>query len=106
VRELHEETGLRMPEDALIDLGAVAPNSGILAAEVKLFAAIVDESTPAGDVVDVAEIDSFDWHELSDVNRLVMDEDLTDAFTLAALAAAAVRGLVRLEPVVNGGTGQ
>lgn len=101
VRELHEETGIEVAEEALVDLGSVAPNSGILTSEVSLFAIFVDDSTPVGNVVDIAEVDSFDWYELSEVVMLAVQGVLTDAFTHAALGAAAMRGIIHLQPAAG-----
>jgi ADP-ribose pyrophosphatase len=95
-RELREETGLEIKEAALVDLGSVHPNTGLLSGEVALFAA------PFPQVIDTRPIDSaeilkFEWMALETVLRLIDSNLIRDAFTQVALLRAVRRGLIRLD---------
>lgn len=94
VRELEEETGIRVTQAELIELGTVVPNSGLLSSEVELYAVLVEDETHIGEIQDVREVQSFDWYPLPDVYRWIATGELNDAFTHSALLRAALQGLV------------
>lgn len=90
-RELGEETGL-VPLD-LIDLGEFHPNSGLLAARVKIFAAcFADEVRSAGPAK--GEIDRFEWVPVARVLEMAASGDLKDSFTMVALLRAMQRRII------------
>jgi 8-oxo-dGTP pyrophosphatase MutT (NUDIX family) len=91
--ELEEELGAAPA--ALHPLGRVAPNSGLLAGKAAMFHAVYSE--PVADPQDI-EVREVRWVPLQELVRAVGDGHVHDGFTLAALAAAAVRGLVALLP--------
>lgn len=88
-RELKEETGLEAEE--LIPLGVVYPNSGILAMEARLFAARCQPVTeePLDD-----EVSRFRWFRKSELLEKIDSGEINDAFTLAAVQRALLRGLL------------
>lgn len=88
-RELAEETGCAA--DQLTPLGSVHPNSGVLATEVALFAASVEQPDGAAAGAEVAE---FRWWPVADVLAAVASEAITDAITLSALLRAQTLGLL------------
>ena len=90
--ELVEELGAEPVE--LIDLGSVTPNSGLLAGWVQLVLARFD--TEVADPLDTGEIAAVRWVDPATLRSEIAGGDIRDGFTLAALAAAAVRGLIRL----------
>lgn len=92
-RELAEETGLTVDPDALVDLGLVAPNSGVLESVVGLFLAIIPEREGALAPAD-AEVGSAQWVPVDDVLAMAEDGRIIDGFTLAALLRAYLRGLL------------
>lgn len=90
--ELAEELGAA--PDVLTSLGTMTPNSGLLAATVHLFEATygAEVRTPA----DTGEVAAVRWVDLDTLRAEILDGRIVDGFTLAALAAAAVRGLLTL----------
>ena len=95
-RELEEETGILIPEDALIDLGSITPNSGILSASVCLYAAVVGDDQRQTTIQDNNEVSSFEWRSIGEVMDLIRGDGLQDSFTQAALLRAAAVGLISL----------
>ncbi|MBI1826296.1 MAG: NUDIX hydrolase [Planctomycetes bacterium] len=90
-RELAEETGLVALK--LVSLGVIYPNSGILASEVRLFAAEAAQSSK--DMVRTGdEVSEFRWFPLTDVLARIDLGEINDAFTLAAILRAQQRGLL------------
>jgi 8-oxo-dGTP pyrophosphatase MutT (NUDIX family) len=94
--ELEEELGAAPA--SLRPLGRVRPNSGLLAGTVAMFHAVYPE--PVNDPQD-REVREVRWVPLPDLVRAVADGHVEDGFTLAALAAATVRGLVTLPSVTT-----
>jgi ADP-ribose pyrophosphatase len=95
VRELWEETGLSVAEEDLVDLGEVHPNSGLLAARVRLFVANIHDSKEA-EVHDPDEIEAFRWISTADIKGMIVENVLKDGFTLVAIFRACLRGLLTL----------
>lgn len=96
VRELREETGLEIDEDALIELGTVHPNTGLLASEVALFAAPFPQArhtTP----IDSVEVHKFEWVTLESLFQSIDANAIRDSFTQVALLRAIRRGLLHLD---------
>ncbi|MDP2895616.1 MAG: NUDIX hydrolase [bacterium] len=91
LRELREETGLNARE--LVDLGTIHPNSGVLASEVQIFAAICDDWAQDRSITD-GEVAEFRWLPVERVLSLIKAGDITDAFTLCAVLRAKERGIV------------
>ena len=90
--ELVEELGAE--PDELVDLGQVTPNSGLLTGWVQMVLARYEVEIAAP--VDVDEIGAVRWVDLATLRAEIVEGGIRDGFTLATLAAAAVRGLVRL----------
>ncbi|GLY29877.1 NUDIX hydrolase [Kineosporia sp. NBRC 101731] len=99
VRELQEETGLKIAPDALIDLGAVFPNGGLLATQIRLFAAVVPDTEAPTTPEDVNEIDQFLWVPVEDLLGTIRESSndphcTRDAITDVALLRALLAGLL------------
>lgn len=90
LRELAEETGSRPGE--VIALGGVHPDNGILDSLVHLFLVEVDEDAPLAPV-EAHEPPTF-WLPIDDVVAQVASGSITDAFTVAAVGRARLRGLI------------
>ncbi len=85
LRELEEEMGIRCPTRNLVELGHIAPEPGIVAARIALFAAFVPSSslqTHCGDEFGHTQIRYFSDKELSKATRTY---SLQDPCTLVAL---------------------
>jgi 8-oxo-dGTP pyrophosphatase MutT (NUDIX family) len=95
VRELREETGLLVTEAELIDMGTIFPNSGILAAEVALFAVVLPAPVET-EALDHNEINSFQWMPRRQLIDGLVTGTIKDAFTHAAVLRAAGRQLIEL----------
>lgn len=82
-REAHEETGIYLDADSLIDLGTLFPDTGFLATQAGIFAAILDH--PFGPFKpqpgEVKECVVMGWEEFLD--RIKAGE-IKESFTLAA----------------------
>lgn len=88
--ELAEELG-REP-DSLTPIGAVTPNSGILASRVELF--LGRYATPVSAPRDTREVAAVRWLTLTELAAEIARGDIEDSFTLSALTCALARGLV------------
>lgn len=95
VRELREETGLETSEDALIDLGLIYANSGLLAGGVALFVAFFPDPIDSSGA-DTKEVQAFGWHPLGAVMQQIGKDSLRDSFTHAALLRAGILGHISL----------
>lgn len=88
-RELAEETGATGV--AMVALGALHPDTGILDSTVRLFLAeLPDEATFAA----VDEVDDAVWLPIGEVLAMIGDGTITDSFTVAAASRAHLRGLI------------
>lgn len=96
-RELLEETGLEVDATALILLGRVAPNSGILEGEVDLYLAQISSGTPV-DPLNRHEVAQVRWVSAAQTLDMVRDGQIVDGFTLSALAYALLRRVIVDEP--------
>jgi ADP-ribose pyrophosphatase len=90
VAELREELG-REP-DAVEPLGAVHPNSGLLASTVQLF--LAHYTTEAHLPLDRREVAEVRWERPERVRAEILDGEILDGFTLAAFGTAVLRGVV------------
>lgn len=93
VRELEEETGIRLDKESLIDLGLICPNSGILASQVQIFCASLAPGYEQVTKID-NEVDEFRWFESERLFSMVAEGQIKDAFTLAALLRARLKQLI------------
>lgn len=93
VRELNEETGVHVDESALIELGPLAPNGGILESVVQLFAVQLSraETLNPGDLGEVSRIC---WVPISTYLERIASGDIFDSFTVAATARAVLKGII------------
>lgn len=93
-RELAEETGAHTPPAALVRLGTLHPDTGLLTARVDVFAARLPPRTRlAADGGEIAALRVVDADALADD---VAAGRVTDGFTVAALSLAALAGLILL----------
>jgi 8-oxo-dGTP pyrophosphatase MutT (NUDIX family) len=88
--ELTEELG-REP-DSLIPIGAVTPNSGLLASRVEVF--LAHYATPASVPQDTREVAAVRWIAMSDLAGEIASGAIQDAFTLSAVTCALARRLI------------
>ncbi|WP_214406329.1 NUDIX domain-containing protein [Pseudonocardia lacus] len=92
LNELVEELGAAPAE--LVDMGRITPNSGLLAGDVQL--AFARYKTEVAAPVDVGEVRAVRWVDLAALGAEITSGAIRDGFTLSALAAAALRGFIRL----------
>ena len=92
LRELAEETGTQA--SALIDLGKLSPDSGLLGSEVRLYLARIDSAGPARVNDGQEPIEGLRWVELAELRDLIASGAITDSFTIAAFARASLRKLL------------
>jgi len=85
LRELREETGLECPDEALIPLGHIAPESGTIAGTIALFAAL--QCQPAAVLSDDDEIGLLEAREfpLAELILMARKSQILDVSTLVAL---------------------
>ena len=88
--ELTEELG-REP-DTLTPIGTVTPNSGILSGRVELFHARYASAVSSPE--DTGEVAAVRWLPMAELSSEIASGGIADAFTLAAIACAAARGLI------------
>lgn len=83
LRELKEEMGLETAEADLIPLGAVAPEPGLIAARVRLFAALRCSPAVAGRSQELGHIERrfFTGEEIAE---LILEDEIQDPCTIAA----------------------
>lgn len=99
MRELYEETGIFFESDtkpydlSVVDLGIVHPNSGLLASEVKLFAAICSNEQLETLPQDIEVIEK-QWFSLDSVLQKIRTSEITDSFTIAAIFRAKLLNLL------------
>lgn len=90
LRELDEELG---GEPVSVEqLGVMHPDSGVLATEVHIFFAKWPE--PLAVPRDEAEVQAVTWIAVADLREAIASGEITDGFTLAAVALADARGLL------------
>ena len=92
LRELREETGIEQAE--LVDLGSVFPNSGLLALQTHLFAALCTTDSHLSGPQDTDEIDEFSWVPADQALTWAASSEITDSYTICALYRALSRGLI------------
>ena len=83
LRELKEEMGLATTQANLVPLGVIAPEPGVLAARVQLFAALkcVPVNTSGTQELGHKDMRFFAPHEVAD---LISRDEIQDPFTLVA----------------------
>ena len=88
-KEIEEETGGKISN--LISLGEFYNNTGYESAAVTLFYAnLASVGSP-----NINEgIDSFVWLTVKELEKWIMDDKITDGFTLAAYTKAKLKGLI------------
>lgn len=99
MRELYEETGILFKSDenscdlSVVELGIVHPNSGLLASEVKLFAAVCSNEQLETSPQDIEVIEK-QWFSLESVLQKIKTSEITDSFTMAAIFKAQLLNLL------------
>jgi 8-oxo-dGTP pyrophosphatase MutT (NUDIX family) len=96
--ELAEELG--GPPAEITQLGAVTPNSGLLADRVIVFHARYDK--PVAAPLDLAEVAEVRWINLRTLLAEIAAGDVIDAFTLLAITMAAACGALAFPPTTLG----
>lgn len=83
-RELLEETGYKISESELIELGKIRPNSAILSSTVSVYLADISEcekiSEPDNEVIELVYISK------NEIKEKIKSGLIADGFTLSALA--------------------
>ena len=100
LRELREETGFELAEDGkLTPLGDYFSSPGFTDEYGYLFLARPVERCAAGDAQDQTE-SILDCHAFTvpEVRRMIVQNEIRDANTLAICARLAARGLIALQP--------
>ncbi len=84
LRELQEETGYDCPPDALIPLGEVSPEPGVINARIMLFAATrcFQDGRPLGEELGRADIHCF---PITKILAMTGSQDLYCATTMASI---------------------
>lgn len=85
LRELREETGLRAGR--LISLGSIMPSPGFLTEILHLFLAL--ELTQGDTDPDEDEFINVEKHSMDSLHRMILDNEITDAKTIAIYYKAA-----------------
>ena len=84
IRELKEETGLTCTKVELLSLGTTTPEPGIISAKVNLYMANVNNTESTEQEDELGHVD-FRWFTSQEVTKLVQDQLISDATTLATL---------------------
>lgn len=96
VKEISEEIGGEVGN--IIDIGEYHSNTGIEGFPVRLFFAHI---TKASHVQTEEGIDRFDLFSASKVEKMILNNEITDGFTIAAYTRAKLRGLLEIPLVQN-----
>jgi len=84
IRELREKSGFSVKPERLVDLGAVAPEAGVILGRIHLYEVEVsnlDQGDVKGELGHGA-VAFFDWKEIRD---LIAQGELEDATTISLL---------------------
>jgi len=84
-RELEEETGFKICEDWLVELGTIQPNSAILASTVTAFYVDVGEASPSSST-DIKEVKGVVVIPEDQIKAVIGSGLITDGFSLSAFA--------------------
>ena len=95
LRELEEETGLIGNKENLVDLGVMAPDSGIINGRVKIF--LVNVEKRRNDVVNEFGLGKLSFYSPLEISNLIKENKLIDSFTLVAFYRAIVEGHIILK---------
>lgn len=82
-RELNEETGIKFDSEKLIDLGVIAPETGIIRGKVQLFAAEIESEASNFKVNDIGHID-FKFYSSYEMNKMIENNSIQDIYTIIA----------------------
>jgi ADP-ribose pyrophosphatase len=93
IRELKEETGIVIEKDRIIDLGTVYPNSGLLSSEINLFAVKLKSKSNERMILGKEPTD-FKWYTKVQVEKMIKNNEICDAFTLCAIFRALLKGII------------
>ena len=94
IRELEEETGLVGKKENLIDLGIIAPDSGVINGRVKIF--FVKAEKIRTDRVSEFGLGKLSFYSPLEITNLIKQNKLIDSFTLVAFYRAIVEGHIIL----------
>ena len=94
LRELEEETGLVGKKENLIDLGIIAPDSGVINGRVKIF--FVKAEKIRTDRVSEFGLGKLSFYSPLEITNLIKQNKLIDSFTLVAFYRAIVEGHIIL----------
>ncbi len=84
LRELEEETGLQCADQAVIDLGTILPDPGILAGRTHIFAATKCQRTKHFKPNELGHM-ALQFFTIKDITAMTQKAEIEDAQTLAAL---------------------
>lgn len=93
IRELNEETGIVIKKDIIIDLGTVYPNSGLLSSEISIFAVKLKFKSKER-IIYGKETTTFKWYSKIEVDEMIKNNEINDAFTICAIYRAKLEGLI------------
>lgn len=94
LRELKEETGLIGKKENLVDLGVVAPDSGVINGRVKIF--LVKTEKVISNIVYEFGLGKLSFYTPSEIIKLIQKDKLIDSFTLIAFYRAIIEGHIKL----------
>ena len=95
LRELEEETGLIGNKESLVDLGIMAPDSGIINGRVKIF--LVNVKKKRTSIVNEFGLGKLSFYSPLEITNLIRENKLIDSFTLIAFYRAIVEGHIILK---------
>ena len=82
-RELREETGLVVDTKNIYSLGFVSPDSGVIAAKVKLFA--VEIGSLKNEITYELGLEKFSFFDIFEVKEMIRSSEIHDSFTISAM---------------------
>lgn len=85
IRELYEETGFKLSNGNLCDLGLAAPEAGLLKGRIRLYTATLNTNCVSGFVADELGHGKLAFFDRSEISGLVASGQVEDACTLSLL---------------------